>query len=94
MRGLGSLAWPKGLGVASKPYFVLNLKIHYLQTAGGELLVKSTFLGDFGTFLYFHLHNVSFRSLDLLDQCQIIANMIAEASGFQFTYYCTILVSQ
>ena len=40
--------------------FVLNLKIHFLQTAGGGLWVNSVFLGDFGTFLYVNLHNVSF----------------------------------
>ena len=29
---------------------MLNLKIHFLQTAGGGFGVKSAFLGDFGTF--------------------------------------------
>ena len=38
---------------------MLNLKIHFLQTAGGGFGVKSTFLGDFATFLYVNLHNVS-----------------------------------
>ena len=39
--------------------FVLNLKIHFLQTAGGGFGVKLEFLGDFGTFLYVNFHNVS-----------------------------------
>ena len=38
---------------------MLNLKIHFLQTAGGGCGGKSAFLGDFGTFLYVNLHNVS-----------------------------------
>ena len=38
---------------------VLNLKIHFLQTAGGGFGGKSAFLGDFGTFVYVNLHNVS-----------------------------------
>ena len=38
---------------------MLNLKIHFLQTAGGGCGGKLAFLGDFGTFLYVNLHNVS-----------------------------------
>ena len=35
--------------------FVLNLKIYFLQTAGGGCGGKSAFLGDSGTFLYVNL---------------------------------------
>ena len=44
---------------------MLNLKIRFLQTAGGGLMVKLAFLGDFGTFLYANLHNVSFFQISL-----------------------------
>ena len=44
---------------------MLNLKIHFLQTAGGGFGVKSAFLGDFGTFLYVILHNVSLYQISV-----------------------------
>ena len=57
--------------------FVLNLKIHILQTADGGLWVKSAFWGDFGPFSYVNLHNVSFFS----DQCQIMTYVVSNWSS-------------
>ena len=45
--------------------FVLNLKIHFLQTAGGGFAGKLAFLGDFATFLYVNLHNVSYYQISV-----------------------------
>ena len=56
---------------------MLNLKIHFLQTAGGGLMVKSAFLGDFGIFLYANLHNVSFfRSVSDHGRCGVILKLL------------------
>ena len=44
---------------------MLNLKIHFLKTAGGGCGGKSAFLGDFGTFLYVNLHNVSHNQISV-----------------------------
>ena len=51
---------------------MLDLNIHFLQTAGGGLWVKLAFACDFGTFLYVYLHNESFS-----DQCQIMTSMVS-----------------
>ena len=46
--------------MVSRRQYMLNLRILFLQRAGGESWVKLAFLCDFGIFLYVNLQKVLF----------------------------------
>ena len=51
---------PKGLRVVSRPEFCAESENSFLINGRWWVMGEIAFLGDFGTFLYVNLHNVSF----------------------------------